>query len=263
MCNASGHAWDCDCGFGGDTGGGAGGAWRLRYGAVISGERYSGGWYSDTDGTVASYVNHNARCPECGKPVFFYRSPYNGRVYFDHLGWPWPKHPCTDRSGEPKRHFSQGTSEGPAAAWTSEGWKPLLASKVHSAGDRLLVTGDVDGKFVELRLPRSCRVDRTSPVLVKRRDQLDGIFDVTFLRSDAMEIRPQRTTAFASKLLHFGDDALAGVVRGEAEPCSAVGNYILWELDEPEAALPYLLRAAESGHEDALLTLSVLALLKR
>jgi hypothetical protein len=88
MCNASNHEWGC--GFGGDTGGG--GAWRLRYSAVISGESYSGGWHSDAVGTVESYVDPNARCPECGNPVFFYRSPYNGRVYFDSLGWPWPKH---------------------------------------------------------------------------------------------------------------------------------------------------------------------------
>jgi hypothetical protein len=28
--------------------------------------------------------------------VFFYQSPFGGRVFFDDLGWPWPKHPCTD-----------------------------------------------------------------------------------------------------------------------------------------------------------------------
>ena len=47
--------------------------------------------------TVDSYLDPNARCPECGASVFFYRSPHNGRVFFDDVGWPWPKHPCTDR----------------------------------------------------------------------------------------------------------------------------------------------------------------------
>jgi hypothetical protein len=47
-------------------------------------------------GTVTSYVNPNAHCPVCGKKVFFYQSPFGGRVFFDDLGWPWPKHPCTD-----------------------------------------------------------------------------------------------------------------------------------------------------------------------
>jgi hypothetical protein len=47
-------------------------------------------------GTVESHVNPNAHCPVCGAAVYFDRSPYDGRVFFDELGWPWPKHPCTD-----------------------------------------------------------------------------------------------------------------------------------------------------------------------
>jgi hypothetical protein len=46
--------------------------------------------------TYESYLNPNARCPVCGASVFFYQSPYGGRVFFDELGPPWPKHPCTD-----------------------------------------------------------------------------------------------------------------------------------------------------------------------
>jgi hypothetical protein len=46
--------------------------------------------------TTASYVNPNAHCPVCGERVFFYQSPHGGRVFFDNLGWPWPKHGCTD-----------------------------------------------------------------------------------------------------------------------------------------------------------------------
>lgn len=44
------------------------------------------------------YVNSNARCPVCSVPVFFYANAAGGRVYFDDLGPPWPKHPCTDNS---------------------------------------------------------------------------------------------------------------------------------------------------------------------
>ncbi len=53
--------------------------------------------------TVESYVNPNAYCPDCGAKVFFYKSRHGGRVFFDALGWPWPKHPCTDTSNEPLR----------------------------------------------------------------------------------------------------------------------------------------------------------------
>lgn len=50
-----------------------------------------------------SFVNPNARCPVCGDPVFFYQSRYGGRVFFDDLGWPWPKHPCTDNPAAQSR----------------------------------------------------------------------------------------------------------------------------------------------------------------
>lgn len=46
--------------------------------------------------TLHSYIVPNASCPECGESVFFYQSPNGGRVFFDDIGWPWPKHPCTD-----------------------------------------------------------------------------------------------------------------------------------------------------------------------
>ena len=42
------------------------------------------------------YVNPNAKCPVCGAAVFFYANAAGSRVYFDDLGPPWPKHPCTN-----------------------------------------------------------------------------------------------------------------------------------------------------------------------
>jgi hypothetical protein len=42
------------------------------------------------------YVNPNAKCPVCSAPVFFYANEHGSRVFFDDLGPPWPKHPCTD-----------------------------------------------------------------------------------------------------------------------------------------------------------------------
>ena len=53
-------------------------------------------WSSGNLPRYESFVDPNAKCPVCGEPVFFYKSPYGGRVFFDSLGPPWPKHPCTD-----------------------------------------------------------------------------------------------------------------------------------------------------------------------
>jgi len=47
---------------------------------------------------TARYVNPNADCPVCGQPVFFFQNEYGSRVYFDELGPPWPKHPCTNHA---------------------------------------------------------------------------------------------------------------------------------------------------------------------
>jgi hypothetical protein len=38
----------------------------------------------------------NAQCPVCGSAVYFWSNPDGSRVYFDEMGPPWPKHPCTD-----------------------------------------------------------------------------------------------------------------------------------------------------------------------
>ena len=45
---------------------------------------------------TACFVEPNATCPVCGERVFFYANEFGSRVFFDELGWPWPKHPCTD-----------------------------------------------------------------------------------------------------------------------------------------------------------------------
>ena len=95
MCNAWNHSALCRCGFGGEghlgrSPGGYFGGYDLRTPAGRARV------YTD------SHVDPNARCPVCDAHVFFYQSPYGGRVYFDALGWPWPKHPCTDsRSSAP------------------------------------------------------------------------------------------------------------------------------------------------------------------
>ena len=48
-------------------------------------------------GAHAAYLfSPNAKCPVCDADVFFYKNSHGSRVFFDDLGPPWPKHPCTD-----------------------------------------------------------------------------------------------------------------------------------------------------------------------
>jgi hypothetical protein len=44
-----------------------------------------------------SFMTPNATCPVCGVRVYFYANSNGSRVFFDDVGPPWPKHPCTDR----------------------------------------------------------------------------------------------------------------------------------------------------------------------
>ena len=112
MCNAWNHPPDCCCGWGGDGhvggfgnyGGYGGGGGGSNCRSTFDGEVFEFPFV-----TYPSYVNPNARCPVCGADVYFYQSPYGGRVFFDDLGPPWPKHPCTDNPVV-RHHFASAES---------------------------------------------------------------------------------------------------------------------------------------------------------
>jgi hypothetical protein len=85
--------------------------------------------------TYETFSNPNATCPVSGVSVFFYQSPYGGRVFFDDLGSPWPKHPCTDDSPQPigrahKQPLVEPDSR-PTPAWKAVGWIPIAVDKTH------------------------------------------------------------------------------------------------------------------------------------
>ena len=122
MCNAHNHPPGCTCGFGGE------GHLGRRTGSTVSSYFYD---MPRIRPAYASYVNPNARCPVCGDVVFFYQSPDGGRVFFDELGPPWPKHPCTDRGSVPARVGSSvklPVEHSPS--WKQEGWDPFIVSRV-------------------------------------------------------------------------------------------------------------------------------------
>ena len=79
-----------------------------------------------------SYVNPNAHCPVCHERVFFYQSEDGGRVFFDDLGPPWPKHPCTDNSVRYKitMIMTKEAFTNKQYKWQKEGWEPFLCKRV-------------------------------------------------------------------------------------------------------------------------------------
>jgi hypothetical protein len=138
---------------------------------------------------------------------------------------------------------------------------PLLSSKVYSAGDRLLVSGDLHDRLVELYLPASERLDRTSPVFL-RETNYAGIFQITYLRSERFgRIQRQKTIAYDPKLAAVSESTIVDAWLGDASASNAIGQLLLWKLDDPNGARPYLERAAEGGIADALIDLAIIALL--
>jgi hypothetical protein len=196
MCNAWNHPADCNCGWGGDGhfGGGGFGGYGGGGGSTFR-STFDGEVFEFPFVTYPSYVNPNARCPVCGADVYFYQSPYGGRVFFDDLGPPWPKHPCTDNpivrhhfsSAESRARFlittkiqpaesdsQTGESELTAIAklqapvspprlveWVEAGWMPFIVSRIVTrqigieAEGKLFVSADGE--------PLAFKIIQTSP----------------------------------------------------------------------------------------------------
>ena len=101
--------------------------------------------------TFDSFTIPNASCPVCAASVFFYQSPHGGRVFFDSLGPPWPKHHCTDDGGRVSRpmRFVRNSNKWrlakaqPRTAWQSQGWEPFMIDSVapHSIPSTVRITG--------------------------------------------------------------------------------------------------------------------------
>lgn len=132
MCNAWNHSAGCTCGWGGDGHAGrSAGGWPTSFRLPATGmvRRPQRARVRAFD----SYTIPNARCSVCGANVFFYQSSHGGRVFFDELGPPWPKHPCTDRprgrtqaseavvlSSDERRRGAVGLP-----GWRANGWRPI------------------------------------------------------------------------------------------------------------------------------------------
>ena len=139
MCNAWNHPTGCTCGFGGD-GHLGGGGYSYTDLIKIYIERLRLSEFSINPQVFKSYVNPNAICPVCGATVFFYQSPHGGRVYFDELGPPWPKHPCTDNGDTPRQNKSERIT---IPEWVNHNWLPFDINDAQRFHEYFLLSGQV------------------------------------------------------------------------------------------------------------------------
>lgn len=113
---------------------------------------------------LSTYLTPNALCPICGKSVYFYQSPYGGRVFFDDLGWPWPKHPCTDDARSQSGRIKQIKGSTTDKDYTSDFFRdregnvrPLyFLIRVEGSGDSyvFIFQSPVTEKYVWLKYSR-------------------------------------------------------------------------------------------------------------
>ena len=129
MCNAWNHSSYCTCGWGG-----AGHLGRPARNVHANHAMWPSG-IPPINGSISSITVPNAQCPVCGELVFYYCNEYGSSVFFDELGPPWPKHPCTNRAAIAQ---PLAPSVGAVASysrvphWSREGWHLAVVGHVAS-----------------------------------------------------------------------------------------------------------------------------------
>ncbi len=179
MCNANNHPPGCNCGWGGVWYGGGGGGdfaqWLFNKPKPVRKIGLQVATLSELSGGI---THPNAACPVCGAPVYYYESSYGGRVYFDELGPPWPKHPCT--ANEPV-----SSPRSPANKSSREDWKPFggvtISEKAGAVGV-YSATGTTLGKKISICF-RSSQVVMAD--IFRYRPVSPGLFEVSILDYDS------------------------------------------------------------------------------
>jgi TPR repeat protein len=140
--------------------------------------------------------------------------------------------------------------------------EPVVVAADQPFTERSGVRGDYGDRFVDLALPAGTKIDRESPVLI--RTAFSDIHEVTFLISDPRSTRAVETVAFDRRLLPVGDETLVrAAAQKDPSALYAVGRFLLWDLDDPGSALPYLQTAAIRGNVEAAIDLLTIALFPR
>ena len=149
---------NCRCGWGGD--GHLGQRWRTETPLELH-EKYAI--------EARGYTRPNSKCPVCNASVFYYESPFGGRVFFESMGPPWPKHPCTDSTNQSKQtKRSPGSVVGSQLGervkpqWQFDKWLPFICDSVVSVKPYQILF-EIQGYFQDQRLTLFVAEKRLSP----------------------------------------------------------------------------------------------------
>ncbi|CDX13789.1 conserved hypothetical protein [Mesorhizobium sp. ORS 3359] len=157
-CNGRNHLPSCTCDFRGGQ--------RRRFGTAS--------WRGWTARSIRSYSEPWSTCPVCRASVYFIPGPHGGGTFFDCLGPPWKRHPCTDgrlryspfgRTGKPKLTTRKTKLQ-------ERGFLPLVVRRFEELPNGFILHGVVwdTPTVLHLGTTKNLDLDVARPVFV----QLDG-----------------------------------------------------------------------------------------
>lgn len=207
MCNAYNHPSYCTCGWGGWTsfvrpsdkaGNASVNFWRSM-------------WSSGRLARYETYTCPNCTCWICGAKVFFYQSPFGGRVFFDELGPPWPRHACfakTDsaliKAPEPSGYILPSVSPSSCpSVWSRDGWDPIeiissaLSDKKEDQDFYILEVRRVAAAEGTLCLGAHLKknIARDTPVFLRETDMI-GVYEIDYLDAENLNSSGERLKAY-------------------------------------------------------------------
>jgi hypothetical protein len=152
--------------------------------------------------------------------VFFYQNSFGSRVFFDELGPPWPKHPCTD-NGATVRLRSGHPSPGsrPIAimetSWSKDNWIALRAEKQSLDDDWILLRciNLLNDELVRILLTDFIDLTPNFPVYMKAWDE-EGRTTIAFLDRDFTETEA-KGYKFATWFMRKSEDTAQSLKVGE------------------------------------------------
>lgn len=175
MCNAHNHRAGCNCGWG----------QGINNSFSTGSTNYTTTHYRSTYGTALtpryeSYLIPSASCPVCGASVFFYQCPNGGRVFFDCLGKPWEKHPCTDNGLSVKHSLSNKKIN-----YSSLKYKPLIISDTYHINDTIIVSAKLDNKqtFISIIKSQLGRFELNKNILCVAREVIKNQIIIEYIIS--------------------------------------------------------------------------------
>ncbi|KDE40648.1 hypothetical protein ADINL_1240 [Nitrincola lacisaponensis] len=195
----------------------------------------------------AAYVNPNAKCPVCGAEIFYYEHSNGAKVYFDELGPPWPKHPCTDNGyfntvaptlfNREKQTVTENIMPH-TPSWRDHGWIPAKVTRVSDRDSlgNFEVTCQSEGLLFSVRI--------TLPTRKKLHIGLESVKDAL------IQQRQEKNQLTVSIQSGISEKTLDGVILGKVVPAHT-DSYELKQLKlqmpNDDGSLALLIGHSEEG----------------